>query len=249
MSTSIRPIVVAALAVPLLAFGSPPSERPPAGSASAATLPTDVPLQPGAPMIAAGAYFRGSVCTLNFVFKDKAKETPETYIGAGGCAGGAGTRASAPQVGAFGTVVHRNDRSAGDFALIRIDRDKLKYVSRVMRGFGAAPTGYTTSGETNAGDLLVTHGYPYAPGQDAQGVTRTGLLGNDTSTRYWSSVQPNIQDSGSPVIRADGKAVGISDEMTSFWGTWLPKAPPMSTFPTIEGLLLELRSHGFNVTL
>jgi hypothetical protein len=83
----------------------------------------------------------------------------------------------------------------------------------------------------------------------AQAVTRVGVLGGDTSTHYWSSIQPNIQDKGSPVIRADGKAVGISDELSSFWNTWLPEAPPLSRYLTIEGILRLLGSAGFDVTI
>jgi hypothetical protein len=220
----------------------------PSGSAAAALPTTNVPIQPGAPMIPSWTYFE-SFCTMNFVFKDRAKEDPNTYIGtARYCTEGLGSRATAPQVGAFGTVVFEGDKAA-DFALIKIDRNKLQYVSRVVRGFGTAPTGYTTSQTTNAGDPLVTHGYAYGAAHDALGITRLGVLGDDTSTHYWSSIQPNIQDRGSPVIRADGKAVGMSDEISSFWATWLPEAPPISRYPTVEGLLRQLTSAGFNVTL
>ena len=234
----------------------------PAGRPASALLTEDVPIQPGAPMIDADNWGGGSgvsFCTLNFVFKDRAKKNPKTYIGAPAfCTGQVGDRARSPEVGAFGTVVYRDPEmwrmdggpaidSAAHFALIRIDRNKLKYVSRVVRGFGAAPSGYTRSGTTNAGDLLITHGYPYDA--SAQAVTRFGLLAGDTSTRYWSSIQPNIQDRGSPVVRADGKAVGISDEARAVWGASVPGAPPVARFPTIQGLLKQLRSAGFNITL
>jgi hypothetical protein len=218
-------------------------------SASAAAIPKDVPLQPGAPMIDATSYLQGSFCTLNFVFKDKAKRNAKTYIGtANGCTTHVGERVRSPQVGTFGTVVYRNE-SYAHFALIRIDRNKLKYVSRVVRGFGAAPRGYTTSRKTNVGDALITHGYPLWAVHGAQAVTRAGVLGDDTSTRYWSSIQPNIQDRGSPVIRADGKAVGLSDEVSPIWATWPPGSKPTAGYATIEGLLRLLRSAGFNVTL
>jgi hypothetical protein len=249
---STRIVIVLAAVVAMTAV---PSGRP-----ASALLTKDVPIQPGAPMIAEGSYFQGAFCTLNFVFKDKKKKNPKTYIGtADGCTSGV---ARSPEIGAFGTVVYTQDESTepapypyglGDttgarFALIQIDRNKLKYVSRVVRGFGAPPSGYTTSRTTNAGDPLITHGYP-AFGAVHQAVTRFGVLGGDTSTRYWSSIQPNIQDRGSPVIRADGMAVGMSDEESSFWATWLPESPPIARFPTVEGLLRQLRSAGFNVTL
>lgn len=95
---------------------------------------------------------------MNFVFKDRVKKNANYYIGtAKYCTTDVPSRARSPQVGSFGTVVYRG-ASAADFALIQIDRNKLKYVSRVVRGFGAAPTGYTTSRKTTAGDAVVTHG-------------------------------------------------------------------------------------------
>jgi hypothetical protein len=265
IALSVATIVAAMIAAPLggIARAEPSRVVVPSGRPAAAVLPKDVPIQPGAPMIDARSAVPGSFCTLNFVFKDKAKKNAKTYIAtATSCAGSVGQRAISPQVGAFGTVVYgdESERAADQylgvlgedvshFALIEIDRSKIKYVSRVVRGFGAAPKGFTTSRDTKPGDPLVTHGYPYGAVRGAQAVTRVGALGDDTSTRYWSSIQPNIQDYGSPVIRADGKAVGMSDEVTSFWGTWLPEAPPASRFPTIEGLLKKLRFAGLNVTL
>jgi hypothetical protein len=264
IALSVATIVAATIATPLsgIARAEPSRVVVQSGRPAAAVLPKDVPIQPGAPMIDSGSYFEGSLCTMNFVFKDKAKKNAKTYIAsATSCAGTVGRRAISPQVGAFGTVVYSDESDgAADqylvlgeevsrFALIQIDESKLKYVSRVVRGFGAAPKGYTTRRTTKVGDPLVTHGYPYGAVRGAQAVTRVGVLGDDSSTRYWASIQPNIQDYGSPVIRADGKAVGMSDEVTSFWGTWLPEAPPFSRFPTVEGLLKKLKSAGFNVTL
>lgn len=220
----------------------------PASSSATADLTGNVAIQPGAPMFDPGGYV-STYCTMNFVFKDKARKNPRTYVGASNyCTRGIGSRASAPEIWEFGTVVFES-MGAGGFALIRIDKGMLKHVSRVMRGLGSAPSGYTTSGETSAGDVLVTHGYPYGAAHPAAGVTRTGLLGEDTATRYWSSIQPNIQEKGSPVMRVDGKAVGISDELTSFWGVWAPQTPPLARYLTVERILKLLRSAGFNVTL
>ncbi len=246
---------IAIVLTAVMAIAALPSGRP----ASADAL-GNVPLQPGAPMIDSGSYMQGSLCTLNFVFKDKAKKDPKTYIGTSSSCTYFGQRVQAPKIGTFGTVVftaESHDPSITDghssvgFALIEIDPSKLKYVSRVVRGFGSAPKGYTTSRKTSTGDPLITHGYPVWAVSPAQAVTRVGVLGNDNSARYWSSIQPNIQDKGAPVIRADGMAVGMSAEETSFWGTWLPEAPPIARYQTVEGLLKELRSAsaGFNVTL
>ncbi|HVE93155.1 MAG TPA: hypothetical protein VNE62_12780 [Actinomycetota bacterium] len=238
-----RILIVVAAAVTLVAA--------PWNTPASAVLPGDVPIQPGAPMMdPRGLYVGGdNFCTLNFVFTEQAPN-PRTYIGAASsCASHVGERARSPELGAFGTVVYEEEQIAVGFALIEIDRDKLQHVSRVVRGFGAAPTGYTTSHGTTAGDPLVTHGYPYASQHGAQAVTRVGVLGGDTETHYWSSIQPNIQETGSPVVRLDGKAVGISNELSAFWGTWLPEAPPVAQFPTVEGILSSRRSAGFNVTL
>lgn len=220
----------------------------PAGSSATGKPTPYVAIQPGAPLIDQTAYVP-SYCTMNFVFKDRARKNPRTYIGASNyCSAGVGSRAMSPEVSEFGTVVYESKGPTG-FALIQIDDDMLKHVSKVMRGLGSAPSGYTTSRATRAGDVLVTHGYPYGARHPAQGVTRTGLLGGDTSKRYWSSIQPNIQERGSPVMRADGKAVGISNELTAFWGIWMPQAPPVAHFLTVQRILKLLRSAGFDVTL
>jgi hypothetical protein len=219
----------------------------PAGRPASALLTKDFPIQPGAPMMDP---ISGSYCTMNYVFKDRAKKNAKTYIGTvSGCTPGVGSRAHSPEVGAFGTVVYTELYVHGGFALIQIDRNKLKHVSRVVRGFGAAPSGYTTSRTANAGDPLITHGYPLGATHGAQAVTRFGVLGEVTSTRYWSLIQPNIQEMGSPVIRADGMAVGISDEESFLWGQWTVGALPIARYPTVEGILKRLRAAGFNVTL
>ena len=182
---------------------------------------------------------QGSYCTLNFVFRDKSttqKTKLRTYIGTSTfCTTGVGQRVKAPGIGSFGTVVF-SDRDV-EFALIQIDANKQKYVSRVVRGYGAAPSGYATSRNTKAGDLLLTHGYP-AGGRGPSGITRLGLLESADRDAYVSTI-PVILDRGSPVIRtSDGKAVGVSNEF--FW--------PLAQ-QTVESVLLSLKHAGFNVTL
>lgn len=209
---------------------------------------TNVPLQPGAPLVdQQHSLFEGTYCTLNFVFEDMPMPPtpqrpnpppPKTYIGtSANCTTHVGQRAMSPQIGLFGTVVFR-DYSYPHFAMIAIDSDKLRYVSTVMRGYGRSPTGYTTSDETNAGDPLVTHGWP-AGGTGPSGVTRYGVLAGDTPEGYTSTVQPTMLDRGSPVMRVlDGKALGISNEL--YW----PVAQR-----TVEGLLDLVGNAGFDVTL
>lgn len=234
-------------AVPGGSAAAAPTEGARSGSTWAALLPGEAPLQPGAPMIdrhSSSAPYHGSYCTLNFVFEDErarkvgSRRVRSTYIGtSANCTSTVGQRVEAPQIGTFGTVVFR-DYGYAQFALIRVDPSKLRYVSRVVRGYGAAPRGYTTSDETSAGDPLLTHGYPMA-GTGPSGVTRTGVLVGDTSTGYHSTVQPSILDRGSPVISVrDGKALGISNEM------YYPTG-----HRTIEGLLGLLEASGLHVTL
>ena len=207
----------------------------PGGSAAGAAR-ADVPIQPGAPIISRD-YSTPSYCTMNFVLADTATRSRRTYIGASAtCFSAVGARAEAPGIGAFGTVVFRQYGS-GHFALIRVDDDKLRYVSKVMRGYGKAPTGYTRSGETHEGDPLVTHGHACAT--TAPGVTRYGVLARDTPTSYTSAMQPHIQDIGSPVVRlSDGKALGISNEVYYPIG-----------HATVEGIIEMLANAGFSVTL
>ena len=222
-----------------------------ATEAAAGVVATNVPLQPGAPLVNQGGMWANTLCTLNFVFQDKSQTYPgttklKTYIGTSGhCTlAGVGQRAKSPEIGTFGTVVFRvfNDPigTSNDFALIAVDRDKLKHVSPVMRGYGAAPSGYTTSNQTNTGDPLVTHGWPsgWPAGVSSGAVTRYGALALDYPTHFLSA-KPMVLDSGAPVVRVlDGKAVGISQEIgISLSGM------------TVEHIFVLLRQAGFNVTL
>ena len=193
------------------------------------------PIQPGAPVkIYPGEAYspvvRDSpfgVCTLNFVFRGREPKRPggpasgkvHTYIGdAGHCLRTVGQRVAAPGIGEFGTVAFRlscrlepcEDRPReDDFGLIRVDEDKLHLVSPVMRAFGAPPSGFTTSDETETGDVLLAHGQgaPYTLAEP--GRTQFGVLEDDNALGFGSTLQGNAH-SGSPVVRLrDGKAVGI----------------------------------------
>jgi hypothetical protein len=228
------------------AAGHSPADSASVANASATSSFGDVPLQPGAPIIDQSglAAYTDAYCTLNFVFRDRdegqREEERRTYIGTSGhCAPGVGQEVAAPQIGFFGTVVFRvfwEPNQANDFALIEVRRDKLGYVSPVMRGYGAAPSGYTTSDQTNAGDLLVTHGWP--AGVDTGATTRYGALALDYPTHYYS-VEPIVLDTGAPVVRLlDGKAVGISNEI----GVTVAGL-------TVEHIFVLLQNSGFDVTL
>ena len=199
--------------------------------------PSDQPIQPGAPLVLHVGPSAGTpegVCTMNFVFRD----AQNTYIGtAGHCAILLGERSSAPEIGEFGTVVFRVASGLDDFALILVDADKLASVSPIMRGVGAAPTGFTTSDETAQGDLLTFHGWGIGFSAHPASRTRDGVLTDDDAKSYSAALPLSVNDSGAPIIRtADGKALGIANSGDG-------------TGPTVERIMVLLEEGGFNVTL
>lgn len=241
------------------------------------------PIQPGAPVKiypsdAYPAVVRDSpfgVCTLNFVFRGRELGRPteahpakvHTYIGdAGHCLRSVGQRVAAPGVGEFGTVAFRlscrlepKDETCDgrpredDFGLIRVDEDKLHLVSPIMRGLGKPPTGFTTSNETATGDLLLAHGQgaPYTLVEP--GRTQVGVLEDDTSRGFGSTLQGNLH-SGSPVVRlSDGKALGIyavpkSPSVLQATGG-VPGSEVLLGGPTVEHILDLLAEARFRVQL
>lgn len=252
---------------------------PPAAKATVDVLdqPYYKPIQPGAPVKiypddaypAAVADSPFGVCTLNFVFRGRGPQSPgerragrvHTYIGdAGHCLRTVGQRVAAPGIGEFGTVAFRlSCRLApcpgrppeDDFGLIRVDEDKLHLVSPVMRGLGTPPTGFTTSEETAAGDLLLLHGQgpPYTLVEP--GRTQVGLLEDDTELGFGSTLQGNAH-SGSPVVRlSDGRALGIFGVPAT--PSVLKGVSPGPRFllggPTVEHILDLLAEGGFRVRL
>ena len=254
MTFSRRPLLVALVPVVFLACTAPSGDEEPMESASAA-LGGDVAIQPGAPLVMGTNYpiFAGQAgpaappghCTLNFVFKrtviiNKVFATKK-YIGTAGECVAVGQRAKSPTIGEFGTVVFRQSNANGPFGLIEIDADKGAHVSSVVRGWGSAPTGHTTSAQTNPNDRIFGHGFPVGLLGDI-GVSRHGVLTNlagatveDTATGYVPA-EPLFVDRGSPVIHvATGKALGMSNEY--YW--------PVSGM-TVEGILNLLHANGFS---
>ncbi|HUP90679.1 MAG TPA: hypothetical protein VM074_00415 [Solimonas sp.] len=215
--------------------------------------PADLPIQPGAPKYVHGGPTNGTplgICTLNFVFQD----AQSTYIGAAGhCSLVVGERETAPEIGKFGTVVFRvscrvqvlpdscpdGGPQTDDFALIRVDADKLALVSPVMRGVGAAPTGFTIPGDTLQGDLLAEHTQGLPGGAVPATRTQTGVFVSDDEL-FFDSTLVGLTDSGSPVLHmADGKALGIVTTSDNYGNAG----------PTIERVLELLAEAGFEVAL
>lgn len=205
------------------------------------------------------------VCTMNFVFTDVGVPRPasargrgpapkrSTYIGVAGHCARPDARVSAPRIREFGTTVfwrscrvHADTCAPGspiedDFALIRIDDDKLHLVSPVMRGLGRAPSGFTTSAETATGDGVITHGFgiPFSTVEAAR-TFESVLVADDE--RHYEVPMASTTHSGSPVALTDsGKALGIvAARYTS--GT-------MVGGPTVEYILRGLSKAGFDVAL
>lgn len=262
-----------------LVIGAPMVVTPP-GMAAPNLLDQSyyMPIQPGAPVKiypgdAYPAVVRDSpfgVCTLNFVFRgrelgssgERARKV-HTYIGgAGHCLRRVGQRVAAPAIGEFGTVAFRlscrleaceGRPREDDFGLIRVDEDKLHLVSPTMRALGKPPTGFTNSDETETGDLLLAHGQgaPYTLAEP--GRTQVGVLEDDNSLGFGSTLQGNLH-SGSPVVRlSDGKAVGIyavpkSPSVLHAAGG-VPGSEVLLGGPTVEHILDLLAEARFKVHL
>ena len=223
--------------------------------------PSDTPIQPGAPIHLHRGPLAGTpwgVCTMNFVFAEAApggargrRQLP-TFIGtAGHCVIMVGERAAAPGIGEFGTVVYMKecrftpcgsgDSAFDDFALIRIDGDKLHLVSAHVRGHGRL-AGYTTPADTAAGDLIFMHGW----GQlfDAAPATRDryAVLIEPTDDHF-ASTMPATSDSGSPAVHvASGQALGVIAVREEAAGN-------VTGGPTVERILVLLDEAGFEVEL
>lgn len=235
-------------------------------SDAAVDLPGYTPIQPGAavtvypgdayPKAVLGTPF--AVCTLNFVFRDD----EHTYIGdAGHCVQSVGQRIAAPGIGEFGTVAFRvscritpcdNRPVVDDFALIRVDEDKLDMVSPVMRGLGTPPSGFTTSDETSTGDLVLVHGQGAPFSLAEPGRTQPGVLEHDDALSFATTLQ-GPGNSGSPVVRLqDGKALGIiaaTRTPAALAGTPADMDAPLQGGPTVEHIMDLLAASGFDVHL
>jgi hypothetical protein len=215
----------ARLLLPLLAL----TAVLPSGVAQAA----DMPIQPGA---SASSPVGG--CTLNFVFDD---QHGTRYIAIAGHCINLGHRASASGIGQFGTCVFDVHVGTDDFALIRIDADKLHHVNPQMRGWGG-PTGYTVWTDTEQGDLLLFHGYGLGLGTTSVTRSRVGVLMGDTTRQYHAQGPISPGDSGGPVLHeATGKAFGLANNAQ----------PPTTTAggSTIERLIERAAEDGFELTL
>jgi hypothetical protein len=206
------------------------------------------PIQPG-------DLYNG-VCTLNFVFDGAGALAGNVYIGtAAHCVfDGVGEDASTTGNSNFGDVVFLGDVGEdengvpgvqSDFALIQVRAAFEERVVADVRGHPGMPTGHTLSTATAAGDRLLLSGY--GMGFDLTGATRenrTGVLTGDTPREYTADTLAVNGDSGGPVLRADGKALGVISQYN-----FVDLPPSTDVGPTVQGILAELSALGYPVTL
>jgi hypothetical protein len=205
-----------------------------------------VPIQPGGQVLMPD----GGSCTLNFVFEDPAGGR---YIGtAGHCVQhlSLGARLSVRDLGEFGTLVyvsfHEDPLDWNDFALIRIDEDKVPSSSAAMRGWGG-PLGAEDA--FLPGTPTVFYGQATLLGDtEPTRALRAGVLQEVTASapmRDWfiASNPSWAGDSGSGMLTARGTALGV------IVGGAMVANQGGAKGPTIHKVLAELQGSGFDVAL
>lgn len=167
-------------------------------------------LSPGDELIA-----DGSRCTLAFLFADV---TGLYFATAGHCLG-EGSRASSPGHGEWGTAVLSFDQDGAgrDFALIRVDENKHDALNPALCTWGG-PTGiYDT---TPASGEVRHHGWGLLVGDLGPTRARSGAnLWWDGGSAFTFIGAGVPGDSGSAVISADGRAIGVLTHVGIFPAT------------------------------
>lgn len=163
-------------------------------------------------------------CTLNFVFRGRSWDPvleewadEGLFIGtAGHCIfddestsvvweEGTGPVAQDADRQRFGEVAYAVDTGDLDFALIRIDDDREDEVDPSLCHFGG-PTGSTTAA-MSFGDLAHHFGQGMGYGATVPGRSASATLASAAQQSF--NALAIFGDSGSPVIDADGNAVGV----------------------------------------
>jgi len=174
-------------------------------------------------------------CTAAFVVQDPAGALYITT--AGHCTEHVGQRVSVKEgvlVAAlgdmvpFGTVVARWPAGL-DAALVRIDEDKYPQVNPRMTGWGG-PTGLATANPGTA-SVVKHYGWGWVTWYDFSTRCRAGVFNSWQANTWWYAGIGGGGDSGSAVMTADGKALGILD-----WGGGIIVPTPTGAFlSTMEG--------------
>lgn len=148
--------------------------------------------------------FGGALCTGSYIFTDGS----DTYISTAGHCTSVGQRARLGSLQFGTTVFSTGDGGPGnDFALVKIDSNRLNLVDPEMCNF-AGPTGIHTDADgTIIGDRIVRtgHGGGFSiPPTPHEGV---GIGWGATSLTWVHGPVPG--DSGSPIRHESGEALGV----------------------------------------
>ncbi len=158
-------------------------------------------------------------CTMNFVFTDGT----DLYVGTAGHCTYVGHRLGATGVGRFGTTVYDAGSSLqGDFALIRVDADKHHLVNPTLCRFGG-PSPVPPS--PAPGGIYHIYGWGWETRGSDDSRARSGVeLAPPAALLAWEG-RVSGGDSGSPVISADGRAMGVATRMLRGPGAMIAGEP------------------------
>ncbi|MGB0653509.1 MAG: hypothetical protein ACPGQL_09945 [Thermoplasmatota archaeon] len=208
-------LAVLLFALPLAALDTSASLDDPVGcveelTAGGIPVPCDG-IRPGARITSP------SGCTLAWILEDEGDLYATT---AGHCVGGVGDvvridPGNGPEVD-IGTVVYAiNQGDSQDFAVIDIYPEVEGDVNPQLCHWGG-PTGMVT-GDVERGDVVRQYGHGIAISVLPETRARSGLVSYDSGTSYGFYGVVTNGDSGSPVMMADGSALGVLNTLgTSF---------------------------------
>lgn len=132
-----------------------------------------------------------------------------------------------------------------DFALMQLHPDDAAKVNPAMQSFGG-PTGIASAGDLGLFDRVLSYGNSGSRPEDSALSPREGYVtlpagGCDARVVFPNAAIPG--DSGSPVILADGRAMGV------FVSIELAPLPGQGHVCVLDGLLAYAATAGFPVTL
>jgi hypothetical protein len=209
---------------------------------SAAPAAAQDPIQPGDyHETSAGA------CTLNFAYDGTGAQGGKVFMGtAAHCVSAIGEDVALEDGTVFGDVALIGDADVmeQDYAFIEVRPAFVGRVSPALKGHPTLPrSGFTTPGETNAGDLIQQSGY--GVGANVSAVTREkrqSVLTFDDASYHQILGFSIFGDSGGPYVHVPtGKAFGIVSRLCI--GLCEEEGP------TVQGLLAKAAARGFTVTV
>jgi hypothetical protein len=210
------------------------------------------PIQPGGPMLLESDP-NGGVASANFVFRDR--RTKALYIGTAAHVTrglGLGTEVPIEGVGKLGPLVYSREGSNAfsrqDFSLVKVARHVEK-VDPSVRTWGG-PTGVADPSAL----VPATMTYQYGQGAIFRHTQPTRakvgplmrIVDDDWGWMGWYLLT-NWSfggDSGSPILTADGKGLGVTITLAAPYGE-----PGWSMGPTLALIMQELRLVGFDLQL